>query len=85
MRKFIFTWYENVKYGTPLERKNTITVKNKGDIGMTAKAATEAFTRNFGSLKYNTILSIQEIDADGNPIGEPITPQEDSSIIPTGR
>ena len=90
MRKFIFifTWYENVKYGNPVERKNTISVMNKGDIGATAKAAkaaTEVFTRNFGSLRYNTILSIQEIDADGNPVGEPITPQEDSSIIPTGR
>ena len=85
MKRFIFTWYENVKYGTPVERKNTITVKNKGDIGMTAKAATDVFTKNFGSLKYNTIVSIQEIDENGNPVGEPIIPQEDSSIIPTGR
>ena len=85
MRKFIFTWYENVKYGNPVERKNTISVINKGDIGATAKAATEVFTRNFGSLKYNTILSIQEIDEKGNFVGEPIVPQEDSSIVPTGR
>ena len=85
MRKFIFTWYENVKYGKPVERKNTISVINKGDIGMTAKAATEVFTKNFGSLKYNTIVSIQEIDENGAAVGEPITPQEDSSIIPTGR
>ena len=85
MKRFIFTWYENVKYGTPVERKNTITVKNKGDIGMTAKAATDVFTKNFGSLKYNTIVSIQEIDENGNSVGEPITPQENSSIIPTGR
>ena len=85
MRKFVFTWYKNEKFGTPLERKNTVTVVNKGDIGLTAKAATEVFTKNFGSLKYNTILSIQEIDAKGNPVGEPITPQEDSSIVPTGR
>ena len=85
MKRFIFTWYENVKYGTPVERKNIITVKNKGDIGMTAKAATDVFTKNFGSLKYNTIVSIQEIDENGNPVGEPIIPQEDSSIIPTGR
>ena len=85
MRKFIFTWYENVKYGNPVERKNTISVINKGDIGATAKAATEVFTRNFGSLKYNTIISIQEINENGNPVGEPITPVDDSSIVPTGR
>lgn len=85
MRKFIFTWYKNVKYGKPVERKNTISVINKGDIGMTAKAATNVFTKNFGSLKYNTIVSIQEIDENGNPVGEPITPQENSSIIPTGK
>ena len=85
MRKFVFTWYKNEKFGTPIERKNTVAVRNKGDIGATAKAATEVFTKNFGSLKYNTILSIQEIDADGVAVGEPITPQEDSSIVPTRR
>ena len=85
MRKFIFTWYENVKFGTPMERKNTVAVMNKGEIGLTAKAATEVFTKNFGSLKYNTIISIQEIDENGNPVGEPIIPAEDSSIVPTGR
>lgn len=85
MRKFIFTWHENVKYGKPVERKNTISVINKGDIGMTAKAATEVFTKNFGSLKYNTIVSIQEIDEKGKLIGEPITPVDDFSIIPTGK
>ena len=85
MRKFIFTWYENVKFGTPMERKNTVAVMNKGEIGLTAKAATEVFTRNFGSLKYNTSVSIQEIDENGNPVGEPIIPAEDSSIVPTRR
>lgn len=85
MRKFIFTWYENVKFGAPMERKNTISVMNRGEIGLTAKAATEVFTKNFGSLKYNTIISIQEIDENGNPVGEPIIPTEDSSIVPTGR
>ena len=85
MRKFIFTWYENVKYGKPVERKNTISVINKGDIGATAKAATNVFTKNFGSLKCNTIISIQEINENGDAVGEPITPQEDSSIIPTGK
>ena len=38
--------------------------------------------KNFGNLKHNTIVSIQEM-ADGKPVGEPIVPQEDTSIIPT--
>ena len=83
MRNFIFTWYNNVKYGKPVERKNTISVINKGDISATAKAATEVFTKSFGSLKYNTIVAIQEIDEKGNFVGEPIVPQDDTSIVPT--
>ena len=85
MKQFVFTWYENVRYGKPLTRTNTISVKNKGDIGATAKAATDVFTKNFGSLKYNTIVSIQEINDKGETVGELIVPQEDSSIIPTGK
>lgn len=84
-RTFIFTWQENKKYNS-LERKNTIMVPNASeDIGLAAKAATEVFTKTFGNLKKNTIKSIQEINENGEFVGEPITPQDEVSIVPTGR
>ena len=84
-RTFIFTWQENKKYNS-LERKNTIMVSNASeDIGLAAKAATEVFIKTFGNLKKNEIVNIQEIDKDGAFIGEPIVPEADSAIVPTGR
>ena len=86
MRKFLFTWHENVRYGEPMVRTNLVTASvNTSDIGQAAKAATNVFTKNFGNLKRNTIISIQEVDEKGNKVGEPIVPQEDTSIVPTGR
>ena len=73
-RKFLFTWHKNERYGEPVERHNYITVtKASKDLGMACNAATELFKRSFGSLKRNTILSIQEVDENNAPLGEPLT------------
>lgn len=83
-RLFSFKWYENVRYGSPMERTNVVTVvKPTGDIGKDAKTATDLFCSSFGNLKRNTIVSIQEVNDKGESIGEPITPTEENAIIPT--
>ena len=41
--------------------------------------------KNFGNLKRTTIVSIQEINEKGEKVGEPIVPQDETSIVPTGR
>ena len=84
-RTFIFNWYENTRYGSPIERKNTVFVAGTGDIGHDAKQATDVFCKSFGNLKKNTIVSIQEVNDKGESIGEPIIPTEENSIIPTKR
>lgn len=81
-RTFIFNWYENTRYDSPIERKNTVVVARTNDIGHDAKQATEVFCKSFGNLKKNTINSIQEINEKGESIGEPIIPAEENSIIP---
>lgn len=86
MRKFEFTWFKNEKYHPTIERKNIIEVgKSYSNVGEAAKAATALFTRSFGNLKKNTIVSIQEIDEKGNPVGEVITPVDETSIVPVAR
>lgn len=84
MKTFMFTWYKNVKYSSPIERYSTVRVPAGPDLGLSAKRATEIFCSQFGSLKTNTIVSIQEM-VDGKPVGEPIVPQEDTAIVPTKR
>ena len=84
-RIFDFTWHENVKFGQPMVRTNRVMIAGKGDIGQDAKATTNVFTKNFGNLRKNTIVSIQEINEKGEKVGEPIIPQDNTSIIPTGR
>lgn len=66
MKTFIVTWYSNKDEVT---RHNKITANHVAD-------ASVSFARNFGNLKKNTIISFQEIDKDGNPIGEPIVPED---------
>lgn len=85
MKKFLFTWHENVRYGEPMVRTNLVTVNASGDVGQAAKAATNVFTKNFGNLKRTTIISIQEINEKGEKVGEPIVPQDKTSIVPIGR
>ena len=82
IRHFSFKWYKNERYREPVERVNSITVSNaSADTAQAAKAATEIFTKNFGSLKQNTIISIQEYNEDG-PVGEPIIPSDETNIVP---
>ena len=83
MRNFRFTWKSNKnKYEPIITRVSEISVKNSGDLAIDAKAAAAIFTTNFGSLKKNSILSIQEFDENGN-VGEPIVPsEEENAIIP---
>ena len=85
MRTFEITWYKNDK--TPIERKNKVTVtRPTSAIEKDAKYAVGLFSSEFGNLKKNTIISIAEIDANGNQIGDLITPVEgENSIIPIGR
>ena len=84
-RIFDFTWHENVRFGQPMVRTNRVMVASNGDVGQAAKAATNVFTKNFGNLKRTTIISIQEINEKGEKVGEPIVPQDATSIVPTGR
>ena len=81
-RHFSFKWYKNEKYRKPMERVNSVTVTEApADTGLAAKAATSLFTKSFGSLKTNTIISIQEYNEDG-PIGDPIVPSNENDIVP---
>ena len=85
-RLFRFTWYKNEKYGESLTRHTFITVSPAtGAIEKDGKRAVELFCNEFGSLKYNSIVKIQELDEDGNQIGEDIVPQEGSVIVPTAK
>ena len=80
-RIFNFIWYKNERYRI-MERESLITVISTGDIGYDAKQAVEVFCKTFGNLKKNTIISIQEVNEKNEPIGEPIIPMNENSIIP---
>jgi hypothetical protein len=82
MRAFIFKWKENKKYS--IERENLIQISREtGDIGQDAKAALNLFCANFGNLKKNEIITIQEVDEHGVEIGEPIKPtSNENNIVP---
>ena len=60
MREFVFTWYKNVKVGKPIIRKNSIKVIEE-DFATAAHKATNLFCSQFGNLKKNTIVQIQEM------------------------
>lgn len=85
MRRFMFNWYET-KDRQKIERHNLVegSIKDSAEIGNAAKLATDLFCKIFGNLKQNTIVSIQEIDAEGQPVGEPITPMGDIKTVPIG-
>ena len=72
MIKFQFTWFKKEK--NPIERKNVITVtRNITDIEKAAESAMNTFISTFGSLKRNEIVSIYQLNKDGEPFGEAIT------------
>lgn len=77
---FLFTWY---KKKDKIERHNTISIyTDADDIGYKAKSAMNVFCNNYGSLKYNEVVSIQELDENKQPVGEPIVPMNDTQIVP---
>lgn len=86
MRNFEFTWYAK-KDRQKINRHNKLSVncKDSAEIGVAAKQATDVFCKTFGNLNQIEIISIQEYDKDGNPVGEVITPMEGSSIIPVSK
>ena len=85
MRNFEFTWYEkNDRLKMKRHNKVQAAVVDTAEIGA-AKLATDIFCRTFGNLNKNEIVSIQQIDKNGNPIGEPIVPMEGSSIVPISK
>lgn len=86
-RKYVFNWYKNVRHGEPMIRKNSIDlIKPTGKVEYDAKAALQIFMANFGNLHKNTIISIKELDENGEQIGEDIRPSaEENAIIPAGR
>lgn len=86
MRKFLITYKELKKYASKNERHRIVQIsKSTGDIGIDSKAAVGVFINSTGTLKRNEIISIQELDENNNPIGEPIKPMDDIAIIPEGR
>jgi len=86
MRTFLITYKELKKYSTDMELHRVVKIsKETGDIGIDAKAALGVFINSTGTLKKNEIISIQELDEQNNPIGEPIKPVGEDAIVPTGR
>lgn len=70
MKTFEILWFKNEKYGNPIERKAVIQSTD-------AQSALQVFMSANGNLKKNTVIHIQELDKEGNPIGEPIVPSEE--------
>lgn len=62
-KNFVFNWQKNGI--NPIVRNNTIQAVD-------AKTATDVFMKTFGNLKKNTIHYIQEVDMEGQPIGDRI-------------
>ena len=85
-RIYRFTWYPT-KDGEDFLRHTLIKLPNaKGKTEVDAKVAVDLFTKSCGNLKKNTVIKIQELDKDGNQIGEDITPSaEENAIVPSGR
>lgn len=81
MKIFNVTFKPTKKYN---DFERTVKVTVAGTLGDTVapQAALEIFMRNFGNLKKNEIIKIQQINENGENIGEPIVPQGDSAIIP---
>ena len=85
-RKYAIKWYPTKEKHNPMYRTTWVEVSNPtGDVSIDAKSAVDIFISSVGNIKKNTIIWIKEFDENGNQIGEDITPQEDSAIIPTRR
>lgn len=88
IRNYEFTWYptKEDKYGKPIIRTNMIKLSHPvGKTAVDAKAAVEIFSKSFGNLNKNNIVTIKEFNENGQ-IGEDITPAEgENAIIPAKR
>jgi hypothetical protein len=71
MKTFEILWFKNEKYGNPIERKVVIQSSD-------AQSALQVFMSANGNLKKNTVIHIQELDKEGNPVGEPIVPTDET-------
>lgn len=86
VRNYRIQWYKNERFGESIHRTTFITLsKATGKVDKDGKRALEIFLNDVGSLKYNTIIKIQEFDENMNQIGEDIIPQEGSAIVPTAK
>ena len=76
VKNFMFEWYTNVnpKYGPPIVRTTYIK-------GGNMQSAALAFKQAFGSLRKNTINFIQEVNSNGEPIGEKVIPKKDDLMF----
>lgn len=70
MKTFEILWFKNEKYGNPIERKVVVQ-------SIDAQSALQVFMSANGNLKKNTIIHIQELDKNGEPVGEPIIPENE--------
>ena len=70
MKTFEILWFKNEKYGNPIERKTVIQSSD-------AQSALQVFMSANGNLKKNRVIHIQELNKDGNPVGEPIVPENE--------
>lgn len=86
VRVYRFKWYPT-KDGEVVSRHTLIRISHPtGKTEIDAKNAMELFVKSCGSLKKNTIIKIQELDENGEQIGEDITPSDaENAIIPSGR
>lgn len=75
MKTFEILWFKNEKYGfNPIERKTVIQSSD-------AQSALQVFMNVNGNLKKNTVIHIQELNKKGEPVGEPIIPEDKKESI----
>lgn len=85
LRYYLIEWHENRLFGKPINRTCKIELSEPtGDTAKDAHHALDLFIQGFGNLKKNTVTKIQEFGPEGQ-IGEDIVPQDNTSIVPTGR
>ena len=83
IRHFVIRWAKKVNFGQPCERETVIHLpKASKDTGVNAKAALNILTSQYGNLKKIDIIWMKELDENGKQIGDLITPDEETNIIP---
>lgn len=80
IRKYKIVWHSNKDN---YSRANYIKLSNPtGDVSIDAKRALNIFISEFGDLKHNTIIKIQEFDENGVQIGKDIIPTDKTTVVP---